>query len=40
MTKENEEDFENSTKCWICNNVYELVKFNFKINVVSNAVKK
>ena len=22
MTKEDSKDFENSTKCWICNNVY------------------
>ena len=22
MTKEDDEDFENSTKCWICDNVY------------------
>ena len=22
MTKETDEDFENSAKCWICNNVY------------------
>ena len=22
MTKEDDEDFESSTKCWICDNVY------------------
>ena len=22
MTKEDDKDFENSTKCWICDNVY------------------
>ena len=22
MTKEDDEDFENSNKCWICDNVY------------------
>ena len=22
MTKNEDEDFENSTRCWICNNVY------------------
>ena len=23
MTKKDEENFENSTKCWICDNVYD-----------------
>ena len=27
MTKEDDADFENSTKCWICDNVLANVKF-------------
>ena len=46
ITKEDNEDFENSTKRWICHNDYidtdvkELGKFNLKINVIPNGLEK
>ena len=46
ITKEDNEDFESSTKCWICHNDYidtdlkELGKFNLKINIIPKGLEK
>ena len=34
MTKEDNEDFKNSTKCWVCNNDYiDDVKVRYHCNI-------
>ena len=38
MTKEANEDFKNSTKCWICDNDY--IDGDVKVTVIPNGLEK